>query len=66
MRLLLFSFFLNINCSFHSQICHGGEVPKEFYLENTEDFETMETITVGSGDKVYVEYNVENENCFLK
>lgn len=47
-------------------ICHGGEVPKEYYLENTEDFETMETITVGSGDKIYIEYEVEGENCFLK
>jgi len=47
-------------------ICHGGVVPKEFYLENTEDFETMETIEVGSGDKVYVEYEIENENTYLK
>lgn len=61
----MFSLF-KANSSYLSQICHGGEVPTEYYLENTEDFETMEAITVGSGDKVYVEYKVENEDSFLK
>ncbi|XP_029656899.2 retinal-binding protein, partial [Octopus sinensis] len=43
----------------HSLICFGGNVPKEFYLENTEEYETMSSMVVKSGDMVQLEYKVD-------
>lgn len=43
-------------------ICYGGTVPKEYFLENTEEYETMDTVVVNSGDKFFCECVIDVPN----
>ncbi|KAJ8312323.1 hypothetical protein KUTeg_009696 [Tegillarca granosa] len=49
-----------------TKICQGGDVPEQYYLENTELLDHMQTVTVGRGDKVQIEQIVEKSGSILR
>ncbi|CAE1324634.1 Retinal-binding protein [Acanthosepion pharaonis] len=49
-----------------SLICYGGTVPESNYLENTDAYENMITIELNSGEKKYIEFQIESPESILQ
>lgn len=49
-----------------SMICYGGTVPENYFLENTDAYENMTKIELNSGDKKYIEFQIENPESILQ
>ncbi|GAB1608899.1 retinal-binding protein-like [Argonauta hians] len=50
----------------HTMICYGGVVPKEYYLENSEEYERMTTVVVKSGDTTMLDLPVHFAGSILQ
>lgn len=48
-----------------SMICQGGNVPKEYYLQNPDNLSQMQSVTVPQGEKVYLEYLVDKPGSVI-
>jgi len=42
-----------------SQICHGGEVPNEYYKKYDIDVDNFTSVSVGRGSTLQIDYNVK-------
>ena len=51
---------------FFFQICQGGTVPKEYYLQNSDNLSQMQSATVPRGEKLYLEYKVDKPGSVIR
>ena len=60
-------FFCIWQCiNFYHQICQGGNVPKEYYLQHPDNLSQMQSVTVPRGEKVYQEYLVDKPGSVIR
>jgi len=48
------------------QICHGGDVPEHYYLEEDTQVKVMETTTVLPGSDHKIEFDVTKTGSIIK
>ena len=53
-------------CLCFNQICQGGEVPRAYYLSETLNVDSMQTVNIAKGDKYVVEVKVDHPNSILR
>lgn len=49
-----------------TQICHGGEVPKSYYLDDVSTTKAMDKVSVSPGNELKIECEVTTPGSILR